>query len=103
MRDDERFEIERAFDVLPHVVGASWATLWFRLNGIKAPTAEEFREKTIQYLEKLNDLYESFPDDEKFEGLVKFIRWRSGTEVERIRSGHNEEIEKRYRRYIDYG
>ena len=24
MIDDQRFEIERAFDLLPHVVGASW-------------------------------------------------------------------------------
>ena len=26
MRNDERFEIQRAFDLLPHVVGASWTT-----------------------------------------------------------------------------
>jgi hypothetical protein len=35
MRDEQRFEIERAFDLLPHVVGASWAVIWFRFNGIK--------------------------------------------------------------------
>ena len=47
MRNDERFEIERAFDLLPHVVGCSWAAIWFRMNGIKRPTKEEFREKTV--------------------------------------------------------
>ena len=45
MRNDERFEIERAFDLLPHVVGASWTAVWFRMQGIKKPTREEFREK----------------------------------------------------------
>jgi len=35
MIDDERFEIQSAFDLLPHVVGCSWATIWFRLNKIK--------------------------------------------------------------------
>ena len=48
MRNDERFEIERAFDLLPHVVGCSWASIWFRMNEIKKPTREEFREKTIE-------------------------------------------------------
>ena len=45
MRNDERFEIQRAFDLLPHVVGASWTAVWFRMKGIKKPTREEFREK----------------------------------------------------------
>ena len=35
MRNDERFEIQRAFDLLPHVVGASWTTVWFRMQGIR--------------------------------------------------------------------
>jgi len=49
MRNDERFEIERAIDLLPHVIGASWAMTYFRLMKIKNPTKEEFREKTIEY------------------------------------------------------
>ena len=48
MRDEQRFEIERAFDLLPHVVGCSWATIWFRFHGIKQPKREEFREKVIE-------------------------------------------------------
>ena len=39
MRNDERFEIERAFDLLPHVVGASWTAVWFRMQGIKKPVS----------------------------------------------------------------
>ena len=50
MRDDQRFEIQRAFDLLPHVVGCSWATIWFRFYGIKHPKREEFREKVVEYL-----------------------------------------------------
>jgi len=103
MRDDERFEIERAFDLLPHVAGASWATLWFRLSGEKRPTAEEFREKTVEYFERLDGLYRAFPEDGRFGGLSKFIRWRRDEEIRRIREGSNGEVEKRYRRYVDYG
>ena len=54
MRNDERFEIERAFDLLPHVVGSSWAAVWFRMKGIKKPSREEFREKTLEYLKMMN-------------------------------------------------
>ncbi len=48
MRNDERYEIQRAFDLLPHVVGSSWAVIWFRMKGIKTPTREEYREKTLE-------------------------------------------------------
>ena len=49
MKDEQKFEIERAFDLLPHVVGGSWATIWFRLNQKKNPTREEFREKVAAF------------------------------------------------------
>jgi len=42
MIDDQRFEIQSAFDLLPHVVGCSWATIWFRLNKIKNPLPKNF-------------------------------------------------------------
>ena len=66
MRNDERFEIQRAFDLLPHVVGASWGTVWFRMKGIKKPTREEFREKTIEYLRLVEPVFESYPKEEAF-------------------------------------
>jgi len=53
MRDDQRFEIQSAYDLLPHVVGCSWATIWFRVNKIKNPTREEFREKVGKYFKML--------------------------------------------------
>jgi len=60
MRDDERYEIQRAFDLLPHVVGCSWATIWFRFYGIKHPKREEFREKVVEYFKMLDPVFESF-------------------------------------------
>jgi len=41
MSEEQRFEIVRAFDLLPHVAGASWTTLWFRLNNIRNPSWED--------------------------------------------------------------
>jgi len=103
MRNDERFEIQRAFDLLPHVVGASWAAVWFRMKGIKKPTRDEFREKTIEYLRMVEPVFESYPKDEEFSEIRKYIEFRKNEEYEKIKSGENKEIEIRYNRYIDYG
>jgi hypothetical protein len=103
MRNDERFEIQRAFDLLPHVVGASWAAVWFRMKGIKKPTKEEFREKTIEYLRMVEPVFESYPNEEIFEDIRKYIEFRKNEEYEKIKSGNNKEIETRYSRYVDYG
>jgi len=103
MRNDERFEIERAYDLLPHVIGASWACVWFRLNQIKKPTNEEFRQKVVEYFVTLEKLGETYPDEESFFSINRYIKNRHREEIEKILLGKNEEIEKRYMRYIDYG
>ncbi len=103
MRNDERYEIQRAFDLLPHVIGCSWASIWFRMNGIKKPTRQEFREKTAEYFKKIEPIFESYPKEEKFHAIQKYIDFRKGDEIQKITDGLNQEVEKRYERYVDYG
>jgi len=102
MRNDERFEIERAFDLLPHIVGSSWAVVWFRLNKIKNPTREEYRKRVLEYLKMMEPVFESYKADNLTE-MVKYIESRKQEEYHKIISGTNVEVEKRYNRYIDYG
>jgi len=87
MRNDERFEIQRAFDLLPHVVGASWTAVWFRMQGIRKPTREEFRKKTLEYLKMVEPVFESYPKEEDFEDICKYIEFRKKQEYEKITSG----------------
>ena len=103
MRDDEKFEIIRALDLLPHIAGASWAMLWFRINEVKNPTKEEFREKTIDYFSKIQPLLESFDNEKEFEEINQYMKNRFENEKKLIKSGDNNEVEKRYQRYLDYG
>lgn len=103
MRDDEKFEIERAFDLLPHVIGSSWAVVWFRLNGIKTPTRDEYREKVVEYLNQADLLFNSYPENEKFHDMKKYIVNRKQEEIDKIIRGLNKDVEKRYDRYVDYG
>lgn len=103
MRNDERFEIQRAFDLMPHVIGASWTAVWFRMKGIKKPTRVEFRDKTIEYLRLVEPVFDSYPKEEKFAEINKYIEFRKNEEYKKIKSGENKEIETRYDRYVDYG
>lgn len=103
MRNDERFEIERAFDLLPHIVGSSWAIIEYRLNKIKKPTREEYRKKVLEYLKMMEPIFESYKTDEKLSEIIKYIESRKNEEYQKIISGTNMEVEKRYDRYIDYG
>jgi len=103
MRDDEKFEIIRALDLLPHIAGASWAMLWFRINEVKNPTKEEFREKTIEYFSKIQPLLESFDNKKGFKEINQYMKNRFENEKKLIKSGDNNEVEKRYQRYLDYG
>ena len=84
MRNDERFEIQRAFDLLPHVVGASWATVGFRMEGIRKPTREEFREKTLEYLKMVEPVFESYPKNEDDTEICKYIELIKKQEYEKI-------------------
>ena len=103
MREEQLFEIERALDLLPHVVGASWAMIWFRMKGIRNPTKEEFRSKVIEFFLKLAPLLESFENDKSLDDINSYIKNRLKNEIQKIESGENNEIEKRYQRYVDYG
>ena len=103
MIDDQRFEIQLAFDLLPHVVGCSWATIWFRLNKIKNPTREEFREKVTEDFKMLEPLLDVYPQDKNFEEIISYLKKRNTIELEKIGNGKNPEVEKRYDRFVDYG
>ena len=103
MRNDERFEIQRAFDLLPHVVGASWTAVWFRMQGIRKPLREEVRENTLEYLKMIEPVFDAYPKNEEFEEICKYIESRKKLEYEKIIAGENNEIETRYDRYVDYG
>lgn len=103
MRDDEKFEMVRAMDQLPYVAGASFATVWFRLNNNREPTKEEFYSKVIEYFQAACNALETFPDSDEFAPIKRYIQHRMKQEIGDIKSGLNREVEKRYERYLDYG
>lgn len=103
MREDFSFEIDRAFDLIPHVIGSSWAVIWFRVNKIRSPTREEYRDKVVEYIKMLDNLVDSFPKSAEFDEMIAFVKKRQKIEIEKILTGKNPEVEKRFDRYVDYG
>ena len=51
----------------------------------------------------IEPVFESYPNEEDFEAICKYIEFRKKQEYEKIISGENDEIETRYDRYVDYG
>ena len=92
MRDDQRFEIQTAFDLLPHVGGCSWATIWVRLNKTKKPTREEFREKVTEYFKMLDPLVSVYDQNENFGEIIDYLKKRNAIELEQISTGKNPDV-----------
>ena len=103
MRDEQRYEMERAFDLLPHVVGSSWAIIWFRLKGITHPTRDEYRKKVIEYFEMIEPLIKTFQNEENLEEILEYMKRRKKSEIKKIANGLNQDVEKRYQRFVDTG
>ena len=86
MREEQRFEIERAIDLLPHITGGSWDMVWYRMQGIRNPTRDEFRNKVIEYFQTLEQLFESFNGDNSMNEINSYIQNRLKNEIEQIKS-----------------
>ena len=51
----------------------------------------------------IEPVLESYPEEEQFSDMKKYIHDRKEEEIKKILSGLNPEVEKRYDRYVDYG
>ena len=54
-------------------------------------------------MKKIEPVFESYPNEEGFSEIMKYIEFRKNEEYRKIKSGENKEVETRYDRYVDYG
>jgi hypothetical protein len=54
-------------------------------------------------LRLVEPVFDSYPKEEGFSAINKYIEFRKNEEYEKINAGENKEIETRYDRYVDYG
>lgn len=96
------FEVDRLVEDLAKIYATACASAWFRIQGNKRPTKEEFRAKVVEFMKHFDHTLSSFPDTPAASAFREHARKILQAEVTRVLAGENKEVEKRYRYFTDY-
>ena len=96
------FEIERLVEDLAKIYSTACATAWFKLEKVKHPSREEFRSKVVEFMKHFNYTLSAYPAGQESDNFRSYANHLLQREIERILSGNNKEVEKRYKYYVDY-
>jgi hypothetical protein len=96
------FEIERLVEDLAKIYSTACATTWFKLQNVKQPSREEFRSKVVEFMKHFNYTLSAYPPGQDSDNFKSYANGLLQQEIERILSGNNKEVEKRYKYYVDY-
>jgi hypothetical protein len=96
------FEIERLIEDLAKIYSTACATTWFKLAKVKHPSREEFRSKVVEFMKHFDHTLSAYPEDGESNNFRNYAKRLLNQEIERILSGNNKEVEKRYKYYVDY-
>ncbi len=100
--DSDYFEIDRLIEDLAKLYCTACATSWFRIEGNKHPSKEEFRHKVVEFMKHFEYTLASFPQTVAAEQFREQARKRLEREIATILAGENRDVEKRYKYYVDY-
>lgn len=98
------FEIDRVMEELPRFLAAPCATTWFKVTRNKSPSADEYRNKVISFMQLFENAFTSeFSNNEEITAdLRKYIRGLLKDQISMIVSGANKDVEKRYKYYLSH-
>ncbi|MCI0559910.1 MAG: hypothetical protein MN733_15575 [Nitrososphaera sp.] len=96
------FEVDRLIEDLAKIYSTACATSWFKINGNKRPTKEEFRGKVVEFMKHFEHTLGSFPQTSESDRFRERAMKGLQVEIERVLAGENKEVEKRYKYYVDY-
>jgi hypothetical protein len=96
------FEIERLIEDLAKIYSTACATSWFKIEGNKHPTKEEFRDKVVIFMRHFEHSLSTFPQTREADHFRKHSMGILESEIREVLSGNNKEVEKRYKYYVDY-
>jgi hypothetical protein len=96
------FEIDRLIEDLAKIHSTACATTWFKLTKNKEPSREEFRSKVVEFMKHFEHTLSAYPEGQEADNFRSYARKLLYREAERILSGNNKEVEKRYKYYVDY-
>jgi hypothetical protein len=96
------FEMDRLIEDLAKIYSTACATTWFKLTKNKDPSREEFRSKVVEFMKHFEQTLSAYPEGEEADRFRSYAQKLLYIEIERILSGNNREVEKRYKYYVDY-
>jgi hypothetical protein len=97
------FEIDRLIEDLAKLYSTACATSWFKIEGTKRPSLEEFRHKVVEFMKHFEYTLASFPQTAPADQFREQARKSLEREIAKVLAGENKDVEKRYRYYVDYG
>jgi hypothetical protein len=96
------FEIERLVEDLAKLYSTACATAWFKIEGNKRPSREEFRQKVVEFMKHFEYSLASFPPTATADQFRVQARQSLEREITKVLAGENKDVEKRYTYYVDY-
>jgi hypothetical protein len=96
------FEIDRLVEDLAKIYSTACATSWFKIMGNKRPTKEEFRAKVVEFMKHFEYTLGTFPQNPSADQLRDHAKKILDGEITKVLAGENNEVEKRYKYYVEY-
>jgi len=96
------FEIDRLVEDLAKLYSTACAISWFKIEGNKHPSQEEFRHKVVEFMKHLEYTLASFPQTTAADQFREQARKSLEREIANVLAGENKDVEKRYKYYVDY-
>jgi hypothetical protein len=97
------FEIERVIEELAKNNAAPCTTTWFKVTSNRRPSAEEYREKVVDFMKQFEAILSGqLPPSEQTEICLEYIEEQLHNQILLIRRGNNKEVERRFQYYVNY-
>jgi hypothetical protein len=96
------FEIDRLVEDLAKIYSTACATTWFKVTKNRSPTKEEFRDKVVEFMRHFEFTMSAFPQNPEGDDFRRYARQVLNTEIDKVISGNNKEVERRHKYYLEY-
>lgn len=96
------FEIDRLIEDLAKIYATAFASTWFKLSRNLKPTKEEFRDKTVEFMNHFQYSLSKFPENEDVEKFRVYANNMLQAEAKKVIEGNNKEVEKRYKYFVGW-
>lgn len=95
------FEMNRVIEELAKAYPAQCATTWFKITKNHRPSKQEYRDKVIEYMKQFEYLLATYPQCLETDKLKELVRKSLDKEIEKVRQGNNNDVERRYKHYVE--